>query len=532
MDEDDAELLVGIIRALADYSSEDEAEEFDDEAIPSDGELEDITDIGIEDNELTISNTAKSFLARREAMLYDGAPGHATIQQLMHTLGSIAVHHNLGKEVTKDLLKCVGRILPQNSIPKSEHLLWKFLGAKTPQEFSHDGCAECGQHYFGRTVTDSKRRIQEYCPSCKASRYVQMQNGNLHPAGSFFYLGVRYALQQLFHHPEVYQARMRDDARQRHLLGTIMGSNRVAELNAATGNMIWEEDAEGNTVHNYETVVVSAASDYFAPCRSKEAASIGCLALRCDDLPGDMLNKRKYHKPVAIFSKSKLIHVVLKLFVNELLEFGPGTDGLKVALSQVDDDGRPRQARQCTLNVLLNLYHADMPHRAEVMKYMGSPNAVLACPYCRLNGHYREDVHRIVHMGYAAPVMCTVGLGIPQSGASFQVHVDGRILNYSMEDQLARGTQFEALKSNDPGPTALKNTAKSLGCKGVSELYRLPYLTQLSWTPCTIAFYHAALLGLVKDLLEVSYSASAGRSKEQACEPSKACPSATSEYIY
>lgn len=71
VDEDDAELLVGPIGALADESSERRNLG---RGHSQYGELASTTNVGIEDTDLAIAGILKSFLARHEAMWYIWSP--------------------------------------------------------------------------------------------------------------------------------------------------------------------------------------------------------------------------------------------------------------------------------------------------------------------------------------------------------------------------------------------------------------------------------------------------------------------------
>lgn len=138
--------------------------------------------------------------------------------------------------------------------------------------------------------------------------------------------------------------------------------------------------------------------------------------------------------------------------------------------------------------------HADSPARSKLMYTLGSFTAYLACAFCKLMGTKVGSVIR--YLGYASPVLTTVGVGV---GTEHHMAVEAgreRLLSVEeMKAQAAAAEYYKACRLEPPPGNRFK---------GYSPLVRDLYWVDARWL-WIVPFCHAFYLGVLKDYVRLLF---------------------------
>lgn len=479
----------------------------------SDTDEEDYDD----DEEEATSGSLKHLQQNLSQPLYPGALPGVTLAQFIYNLIHLQSSENLTRQQMNKLLSLMQWTLPSDSsIPLTEEMLWKVAGAQTPESISIDVCGFCKDHIFGPTPVKSERDLEEKCPTCSTPRYSKQPNGALLPAHHFYYFGVSKALQQAFNDPDVVTSREEEGARPYDSEGQPWRSSAMTELNASTMDALWTTNQDGTRNYNLSSAVIDLGMDYFGPHKSyRSKASIGAMCLRLQDLPGTMTAKSKYHYTVGVFDKKVPSNLVMRQVVTDLNE--QATTGSEIKPARKQQDGTLSYGDSFTLKTYLHLIFGDFPMRGEILNVMGSAKAILACPRCPMNGLTCYD-KGTRFMGYTTAVECRQGPHtLDENGEEidhvfpkFKMGVNDNSRLYSNEEENRRRQQYQQWRQQHPdaAPSAVSKKAGQLGCHGPSELSKLWYIRNVVLI-APIAWFHATMLGVLKDLLAYGTDASA-----------------------
>lgn len=294
---------------------------------------------------------------------------------------------------------------------------------------------------------------------------VHMQRG--------YYFGVKNTIQRLFADKEFVAER----STEREAKGSFYGSSYAKAIYA-----FFKKRMDDKTVSLY------GVGFDFGQIYNHKKYSMGIIAMRCEDLPGKLISKRRFTLPLAIIPGPKEPEHLDVYFQPIIAEFKELQNGMKV---EVDRDGVLQEEHHTPI---LSTLYADMPARCKLAKAMGSAAAVLGCQFCWLNGTSVGGTTRF--LAYLNAV--TTVLGDPSvQGREFKMGEDDEARRLTHQQQKERSEKAEAAiqagENFDPG---------TLGTHGNSKIFQqMPHLDRnLCWAPC---FFHMVFLGPVKHLFAI-----------------------------
>ena len=431
--------------------------------------------------------------------------GRSTVLESTFKLLELKRRGRIKDSVYDELLHLLGSMLPDgnilvDSVYKQRRLIKCRTVADVTVHVCDKGCKTFGTVAELRSLPKSFRpSLADVCDICKTPKYVT-RGGKLYPAKTFFYFGVRNAIQQLYHDPDF--AGLVGCAREDN---TYYNSKECARLHKEVGV----------EVNDQNCCVYDIGLDWAQLFHTK-VHSMGIVALRCANMPNLYRSKRKFCRVVALIPGPKeppSMDPYVNLMVHEFA-------GVQRNEEQINRDYNVHDAgskgKVCPLlgsmsvdiplvnyttthKFILGRVFGDTPALKKLSHHLGH-SAYLGCPWCYGRGERGPG-----NKGMYFPPTCTCGLfeegerkalkGGNMAACSGEEREVGEhedyILDRSSQQAHAYAVDHHLAK---PG---------NVGCKGTSTLIKgLPYLHYNNAFICPVA--HAGLQGVCRMLIHLT----------------------------